>query len=112
MPLAFLAGGAAEGCSLIEENIISDFGCFPDNHSSTVVNKETAADSGARMDFNAGKETAEEGKHTGRQPAAVAPQKAGYPVQPEGMHARIAADNFNDTPGGRVPANNCPNIFS
>ena len=47
---------ATEGDTVVKHDAIANLGGFTDDDAHAVVNKEAATDSGARVDFHAGKE--------------------------------------------------------
>src|SRR5450830_722011 len=47
MPLLLFQGSAAQDNTLVEEDVISDFSCFPDYHAHSVVDKKPPANHGA-----------------------------------------------------------------
>ena len=112
MPFLLFQRSAAQDNTLIEEDVISDFSCFADYHTHSVVDKKAPANRGARVDFNAGEKSVKVGDAASEGTGTGAPEEMGGAVQPDGVEARVAEQNFNDVAGGRVPAENTLNIFS
>ena len=59
MALAGVFPGAAQCHAMVDHDIITDFGCLPDDDPHTVVDEQAPADRCARMDLDAGQETPE-----------------------------------------------------
>jgi hypothetical protein len=62
MTLTLLEAGTTQDRPLIQKHVVPDFGRLANDHPSAMVNKETPADSGPGVDFNAGQETIELGE--------------------------------------------------
>ncbi len=110
--LAFVPGCAAQGHALVQGHVITNLGGLANNDAHAVVDKETTADLGARMNLNPGQPTAEV-RYQPRQPfPAHAPQGAGQAMDPDRMHARVAGQHFKGIARRRVTVENTLDIFS
>jgi hypothetical protein len=54
MAFQLLMGGPAEDNPLIEQDIITDLCCFPDDHAHTMVDEESSADPGTGVNLDPG----------------------------------------------------------
>jgi hypothetical protein len=71
---------------VVDHDVFADFGGFADDHPHAVVDEEPAADCGARVDLNAGQETAKLRYQPRREAQARdLPQAVRQPVDPDGM---------------------------
>ena len=102
MTLTFVPAGTAKGHTLIEGDVVADFGGLTDDDAHAVINKEAPTDLRARMNFDASHPTTEV-RHHARQPLpATAPQRVRYAMQPDCMQSRIASDNLKGITRRRV----------
>ncbi|MNK96625.1 hypothetical protein D3C87_1169150 [compost metagenome] len=110
--LALVPAGAAQGHALINSHVIADFGGFTDNDAHAMVNEETTTDLGTRMDLDPGQPAAEI-RHQPRQPFQVrAPQHRRQTVNPDGVHAGVASQDFKSVTRRRVTMENTLDIFT
>ena len=77
-----------------------------------MVNKESPADFGSGVDFNASEETTDMGEEPSQKPEPVSPEKISPAMIPQGMQPRIAEDDLRQTSSRRVFSENCPDILS
>jgi len=77
-----------------------------------MVNKKVPTDTGTRMNLDSGQETIDVGNKSGREAAAMLPEKMGQAVGPQGVQSRIAKDDLKHIPCCRVFIKDCPDVFS
>src|SRR5262249_53915641 len=83
-----------------------------DHDPHAMVDEETAADRGAGMDLDAGRDPADMRQEAARQPPVGAPQPVGQAIDHEGMEAGIAQHDLGPRPGGGVPRQNAVNVVA
>jgi hypothetical protein len=76
-----------------------------------VVDEEAAADMGAGVYFDSGKEAVELRKKTGEKLDIMAPEKMVDAVCPDSVKSGVAEDNLEHAPGGRVFSEYCFNVL-
>ena len=59
MPLARLLARAPEGDALIDGDVLADLGGLADDHPRSVVDEQPFAESGSRVDLDAGEQTSD-----------------------------------------------------
>jgi hypothetical protein len=62
--LPFLQGRSTQDNPLVQQDIVSNLGSFPDDHPCPMVNEQPLANSGPGMNLNACQETADVRKET------------------------------------------------
>ncbi|MNF70427.1 hypothetical protein D3C84_523360 [compost metagenome] len=112
MPLALVPAGAAQGHALINSDVVADLGGFTDDDAHAMVDEETSTDLGPRMDLDPG-QPATEVRHQARQPLQVrAPQHRRQTVNPDGVHAGVAGQDFKSVTRRRVSMEYALDIFT
>src|SRR5579871_1038804 len=109
--LAGFITGAAQGDPLIEQDIVTDLGGFPDHYAHSMVDKEPAANGGPRVNFDAGEETAYLGNEARQQGNTPAIQFMGKTVRQNGMEAGVAEKDLDDRFGGGIFAEDSLELF-
>jgi len=99
-PLFF--AGAAESDSLVEEDIVADFGGFADDDAHAVIDEEAAANARAGVDFDAGEEAADLGEDAGEEGYSPAIELMGKAVNEDCVEAGVAQEDLEDALGGWV----------
>ena len=99
---ALLAASTAERDALVEQDIVSNLGSFADDDSRAVIDEEAAAECGAWVDFNPGKEAADLRDQPGDEGDAPTVEFMGEAVGQDGMKAGVAEEDFNDAFSSRV----------
>ena len=77
-----------------------------------MVDKETPANFGSGVDFNARQEAADLGEEASQKLKPVLPEKMSQAMKPEGMQPWIAEDDLRHAPGCRVFGKDRLNILS
>ena len=110
MPLALVPGRPAERDTVVEGDIIADFGGFADHDAHAVVDEESVSDGGARMDFDAAHEPADLGDEPSGKLEAADPQPVAHPVEHEGVETGIAKNHFQKIAHGGVAPEGCTHV--
>lgn len=94
MPDIFLVGRSAEKNTLVNDDVIFDDGGFSDHDTHAMVDKDPPADSGGRMNFDAGDEPRQIRKEARRKAQMPVPQAMENAVKPKGMKAGVAEEDI------------------
>ena len=94
MALAFLLAGAPQGNALIEGDVVTHNGGFPNDGARAVVDEEAASKFGSGMDFDPGEQARHLGEPAGQEAQIMPPQPVGEMVCPNGMQSGIAEEDF------------------
>ena len=87
--LALHQFGAAERHTVVEHDVIADLGGLTDDHTHAMVDKESTANGGARVDLNAGEPAGRLANDACDTPVPALPQCVGYAVRPDGVQAGV-----------------------
>ncbi|MNV31191.1 hypothetical protein D3C71_1224900 [compost metagenome] len=110
--LALVPAGATQGHALINSDVVADLGGFTDDDAHAMVDEEATTDLGSRMDLDSGQPAAEV-RHQPRQPFQVrAPQHRRQTVNPDGVHAGVAGQDFKSVTRRRVSMEYALDIFT
>jgi hypothetical protein len=111
--VAFAAtfSGTTQRHLLIEHDIVANDGGFADDDAETMIDEESAANLGGRVDFNASKKACPVGKQAGERRKAVAPQAMIQAVHPDSVEARVAEHDLDWAACGGIPLQDNLNIF-
>ena len=97
---------------MVDSHIVSDLRGLPDDNSGTVVYKEPPSDMGTRMNLYPCDEAIDVRQQASEKTNPLRPEHMGDTMEPDRMQPRVAADDFPDAPGRRIPVKNHPDIFS
>jgi hypothetical protein len=73
MAFQLLMGGPTEDNTLIDQYIIPDLCCFPDDHAHAMVDEESPADLGSGVNLDPCQEAAEVGEQTAEEAEPMPP---------------------------------------
>jgi hypothetical protein len=110
--LAAFVAGASEGDSLIEGDVVTDDGSFPDDDARAVVDEDAAAEGGSWVDFDSCDETGELGEQAGDEAEFGSPQARGDALNPDGVEAGIAEDDHEPRTGRWVAGQDGVDVFA
>ena len=102
MTLADVFSGAAQRDALIQGAVVADLGGFADHDTHSVIDKETFADGGARVDLDPGQPTRPLTDQPRGEIVTAQIQFVGDAVGQDGMHARIQEQHLHIATGGRI----------
>ena len=108
---AFMAGPTKRD-SLINENVIANFGGLANDHAHAMIDKKAVADCCPRMDFNPSQKTGKLRHETRQDGYTRQIQTMRHAMHKHGMEARITKDNFEDTAGGGILTENGFDLFA
>ncbi len=111
MALYLLETGSPESNLMVHQDVIANYGSLANHHSVTMVNKESAADDGSRMDFDTRNEPGELGDEASCELAAMCPKPVRHVMQPQRMQTWIT-QNLELAPRSRILRDHRIDIFS
>ena len=107
---SFGDGQSAQRDSLVNSDVVPDFGGFADHHPGSMVNDETFSDFGGRVNIDTGNAVSIFGHNPRQQRHAEIHQLMGNSINGDGKYTRIAEDDLIIAPGGRVAMVGGPHI--
>ena len=110
--LARIPTGAAKGDLVVERDVLADLGRLADDHAHAVVDEETTADAGARVDLDAGQKAGELGVHPGQPGQTMVPQPMTDAMRPQGLQPRITGQHFPHIACCGVAVEDAPNVIA
>src|SRR5207248_2243966 len=102
MAFAALIAGAAEGDSLVEQDVVADFGGFADDDAGAVIDEEAPAYGGAGVNLDSGEESADLGDDAGNERHAPDIELMREAVSQNGMEPRVTEKDLEHAFGCRV----------
>src|SRR5579862_8749468 len=94
--LALLVAGSAERDAQVNENVVANLSGLADYHAHAVVDEETAADPGSRMDFDAGQKAGNLGDETRQNRDVGFIQAMREAVHQNRVKSGVAEDDLED----------------
>ena len=88
---------------MIKGDVVTDFSCFADDHTHTVIDKEFFAYFCTGMNFNSCQETTNVGGEATEEVEFMGPEPVSDTIKPNSVKAWVAEDNLEDTACCRVP---------
>lgn len=101
--LAGFFAGASQGHPLVQGAVVSDDGGFSNHHPGAVVNKQSPANGGAGMDFDAGKPFGQLAHQPGQKQQLMPVEKMAEPVPEHCVKTGIKKEHLGAVSGRRVP---------
>jgi len=110
-------GTLVEACatqrhSLIDGAVITDFGCFPDDHAKSVVDEHPTTNLSARMNFDASEHAAQVGDEAGQPVPIALPETVGQAMDHDRMQARIAGEDLQPAARGWITLQDAVDVFA
>ena len=102
MTLAVVLASAAQGDTVVDGAVITDFGGLAKNHAHAVVDEQAAADLGAGMDLDAGMVAAALADPSGQEKVLVFKQPVCDAMVYQDMKSRVQQYDFRQAAGGGV----------
>jgi len=93
---------AAQGDTLIERHVITDFGRLADDHAGGVVYEHALAEHGSRMDVDPCEQARQLRARPRQELEVVLPQPVADAVAPDGVDARVADRDLERRARSRV----------
>ena len=103
MPFALFLAGASQGHPLVQGNIVSNNGGFPDDDAGSMVDEQPFPDLGPGMDLDAGGQPGQGGNETGGDEPGSFIEEMGKPVGPDGVESRVTEHDFQGVLHRRIP---------
>jgi hypothetical protein len=91
----------AECHAVVDHHVVADLGGLADDHTHAVVDEQPPADTGTRMDFDAGDQARRLRHHPGQQRNIPAPQFMRETVRPDSPQSLVQDDLAGATPAQR-----------
>src|SRR5664279_222744 len=112
MPLAGIERGSAQGDALVDGDIVTNLGGFPDDHTHAVINEEAAAESGTGMNLDTRHKARDLRECTGKKEPAMLPQSVVNAIPPNRMQTGIEQHNLKPRACGWVVLEYRGNVFA
>ena len=97
-----VAAGSAQGHSLVQQHVITNFGGFANHHPAAMIDQQVAADGGGGMNLNPRHHAGQVGQQLSGKMQPPSPQAVGHPIQQQGVQARVAQHHLQPTGGGGI----------
>ncbi len=97
---------------MIEGAVIADLGGLADHDAHAVVNEQTAADRGARMDLDPRRHPSDMRDKAARKIPATHPQPMRHAVEEQCLEAGITQHDFKARPGRGIARKRCVNLVA
>src|SRR5699024_6843823 len=98
--------GPAQGHPLVNGAIITDDCRFPYGHAEAMINEESPANRGSRVNFYPGQPARQVRNKPGKPLEVPVPEAMSQPVTPQRMQPRIAKDHLPGTACGGITLEN------
>ncbi len=95
-------GRPTKGHAVIKGAVFADFGGFADHNSHAVIDKKTLADTGSRMNLDAGQKAADMRNKAAEEIELSRPQCMSQPIKQQGMKPRVTEEDLGHAAHGRV----------
>src|SRR5262245_41596325 len=100
--LLLTPGDTAERDAVVEREVFADLCRLAHDDAHAVVDEEAVADGRARVDLDAGKESAQVGDEAAQEAPLAHPERMRQPVEPDGVQAGVAEEDLGGAAGGGV----------
>lgn len=102
---------AAQSYAMVDRAVVAHHGGFTDHHAHAVIDEDAAADTGGRVNFDAGAETSDVAQPPCKAVTALNPTPVGSAVKRQRMQTGIAENHLHRTERRRVSLKNGPHVF-
>lgn len=103
---------STQGDTVVEHDAVANFGGFADDDAHAVVDEETTADRGTRVDLNAGQESGELRQNASWSLVSAYPPGVGDAVGPDSVQAGVHDGIFDVTTGGWIVIASVLQVFA